>query len=448
MSLFRRVNTLKVDLSSLPKKPTAVEIHEWLVNVLKLNADQVDTIQLNKADRAVYVKVCSQNLYNKILLDYQVPIDFQLSSGEIFPVFVRPSDTQFITVRIFNLPPEIPNSTLQNVLSQYGTVQEIRNEKWSSQYMLPVNNGIRAVKIDMKKNIPALLTVATYTVTVNYPGQILTCFKCGETNHLKQDCPQQSTVLTRNPHNRLRLMSEVVRQQSNTKQSSQPSKLVIISNEQIEETDVINTSEGKYSEEQREELNGQQQQSKNINMETDEEEEEEEDVQEKENQQENKSMTICEHDTSVPETGMANSQSNNQTEKEANEKNESTGKNANGKVEPITKKFKSSTSNDSKNESACNTITINNRDPRLNKNKTRGLDSTDIDEEERSDAPINAKEKEKLLHNIDDTPEEIVEHKQKQKTQTTNTAKPRNHPYRKEKQKPNDDSKLGFPPLK
>lgn len=80
-------------------------------------------------------------------------------------------------------------------------------------------------------------------------------------------------------------MSEVVRQQSNTKQSSQPSKLDIISNEQIEETDVINTSEGKYSEEQREELNGQQQQSKNINMETDEEEEEEEDVQEKENQQ-------------------------------------------------------------------------------------------------------------------------------------------------------------------
>ncbi|PSN48026.1 hypothetical protein C0J52_23481 [Blattella germanica] len=59
-------------------------------------------------------------------IDYQVPIDFQLSSGEIFPVFIRPSDTQFITVRIFNLPPEIPNSTLQNVLSQYGTVQEIR----------------------------------------------------------------------------------------------------------------------------------------------------------------------------------------------------------------------------------------------------------------------------------------------------------------------------------
>ncbi|PSN39976.1 hypothetical protein C0J52_20373 [Blattella germanica] len=83
--------------------------------------------------------------------NYQEPIDFQLSSGEIFPVFIRPSDTQFITVRIFNLPPEILNSTLQNVLSQYGTVQEIRNEKWSSQYMLPVNNGIRAVKIDMKK---------------------------------------------------------------------------------------------------------------------------------------------------------------------------------------------------------------------------------------------------------------------------------------------------------
>ncbi|PSN45390.1 hypothetical protein C0J52_07528 [Blattella germanica] len=74
--------------------------------------------------------------------NYQEPIDFQLSSGEIFPVFIRPLDTQFITVRILNLPPEIPNSTLQNVLSQYGTVQEIRNEKWSSQSIVIVVDSL------------------------------------------------------------------------------------------------------------------------------------------------------------------------------------------------------------------------------------------------------------------------------------------------------------------
>ncbi|KAJ4445935.1 hypothetical protein ANN_12621 [Periplaneta americana] len=92
---------------------------------------------------------------------YQGEIEFQYESGEITHVNIGPPDSASVTVRVFNLPPEIPSSVLQTVLNKYGTIQDIRNETWSTQYLLPVYNGVKAVRMNIQKSIPATIQCIT-----------------------------------------------------------------------------------------------------------------------------------------------------------------------------------------------------------------------------------------------------------------------------------------------
>ncbi|KAJ4436078.1 hypothetical protein ANN_18705 [Periplaneta americana] len=57
MSTYKRVNTIKINFDPAATRPAALEIHHWLVNYIGLNIDQVDTVQLNSRERAIYVKV-------------------------------------------------------------------------------------------------------------------------------------------------------------------------------------------------------------------------------------------------------------------------------------------------------------------------------------------------------------------------------------------------------
>ncbi|KAJ4437550.1 hypothetical protein ANN_17695 [Periplaneta americana] len=138
---------------------------------MRVNTDQVDTIQLHNRDFAIYLKLVSVTLYNKLLNEHKGDKMFKYESGEEIQIVVSAADIQSTTVRIFNLPPEIPNIIVSNILSKYGQIHD-RSEKWNDQYPLPVNNGVKAVKMDIKIPIPTLLKIGMYTASLNYPGQI------------------------------------------------------------------------------------------------------------------------------------------------------------------------------------------------------------------------------------------------------------------------------------
>ncbi|KAJ4446450.1 hypothetical protein ANN_13146 [Periplaneta americana] len=134
---------------------------------MQLKPDQVDTIQLNSRERCIYLKVISPGLYDKLLQTYDTPSDFRYESGETTKVTVSAADTQTTTVRCFNLPPEVPH----HVLSNYGSVLDIRDERWSTQYLLPLNNGVKAIRMELKQSIPTSLKIANYDVNFSHPGQ-------------------------------------------------------------------------------------------------------------------------------------------------------------------------------------------------------------------------------------------------------------------------------------
>jgi hypothetical protein len=45
-------------------------------------------------------------------------------------------------IRIANLPPEVSDKTLRDIMSKYGYVKDVTEEQWSQKYRYPVSNGI------------------------------------------------------------------------------------------------------------------------------------------------------------------------------------------------------------------------------------------------------------------------------------------------------------------
>lgn len=208
METYRRVNTVKVSFDRSIARPTALEIHRWVTNVLHLGADQIEALQLVGPENAVYIKLITKSLYEKVLIQHQGTSQATLAGGITTNITLEPADIDTINVRIFNLPPELPNEKIRQVLCAFGTVYQVNNETWSAGYDHRVSNGVRQVKMSISKVIPSNLTVCGKKAYVTYIGQEPTCFLCNSTSHLKQDCPTKMTHLGSVPSKR-RMLSDL-----------------------------------------------------------------------------------------------------------------------------------------------------------------------------------------------------------------------------------------------
>jgi hypothetical protein len=93
------------------------------------------------------------------------------------------------SVRIANLPLEVPDGLVRTALSRYGKVKEIQKRSWSGSGRYPVANGIRLAVIAKVKHVPFDITLAGNTVLVSYEGQPMTYYGCNEAEHIYQGCP-------------------------------------------------------------------------------------------------------------------------------------------------------------------------------------------------------------------------------------------------------------------
>ncbi|KAJ4447109.1 hypothetical protein ANN_09109 [Periplaneta americana] len=210
MAHIQRKNTIKITFPAAAAKPTALELHNCVDAELNITPDQVEMIQLNTLERSIYLKLTSVTQYERLMNTYEGEVNFKYDNQSIIKVSFQRADINAITMRIFNVPPEVENNLVNQSLSQYGTVKTIRAELWSTQYKFPVNNGVRAVRIEMQKHIPSKLIIGGYTAVIHYPGQPQLCYICGESSHLRSECPRRKfsfpvTVAGRKP-----LLSEVV----------------------------------------------------------------------------------------------------------------------------------------------------------------------------------------------------------------------------------------------
>lgn len=192
-----RKNTLQFEFSRLTRsvQPTSFEIHDWLVDVVGITSDQCHTAYYDLEQYCFFVKLVNPLLMDRILMKFPQGIEFRHSDKSVSTVYVYPADAEFKTVRVYNLPPEVENCFLTEVLSQYGQVKTVKNEMWSSKHRLQCFSGIRSVEMQIRCNIPSHVIVGGYKAQVVYTGQTATCHICNESGHMRQACPKRVTVL-------------------------------------------------------------------------------------------------------------------------------------------------------------------------------------------------------------------------------------------------------------
>lgn len=190
-----RKNTLKCQFDRSTTRPSPADIHEWITNTLHITVDQVDTLQLDSYQHAIFVKFISQSLLEKNLRKFEGQVEMILLSGERIHVNISAAGVDATNVRVFNLPPEVSNTAMSAIFAQYGTVREIRDEHWSSLYKCNVKNGIRVVRMELKAQIPSVLRIAGCRAQILYDGQVKTCSICSSSSHLRSDCTQRMIPL-------------------------------------------------------------------------------------------------------------------------------------------------------------------------------------------------------------------------------------------------------------
>jgi hypothetical protein len=150
-------------------------------------------LQIDGSKRKLYLKFLSVDKMYSVLQETGGTQEYYHESGEISNVVLELAGMGVRKMRLVNLSPEAPDSAIRAVLSSYGDVRRIVEERWARPYRLAIPNGIRLVEIRLNKHIPFHVVILGQRVLVSYDGQPFTCFGCSEEGHLFSACPNRRT---------------------------------------------------------------------------------------------------------------------------------------------------------------------------------------------------------------------------------------------------------------
>lgn len=191
MNQPNRKDTLKFTFDRTFVRPNSYEFERFLEEVVKITSDELVGIHFSIVSTVIYVKLITADLCERIIHSSGGSFKFKHSDGNISEVTVTHAGFGIRTVRIFELPFEVTAEQINDVVSSYGTVLSNIAERWSGAHKFPVFNGIRQLKVDLRRHIPSYIDVCGYRAIVMYEGQPKTCAGCGATGHVRAQCMQR-----------------------------------------------------------------------------------------------------------------------------------------------------------------------------------------------------------------------------------------------------------------
>lgn len=186
-----RKYTLKFEFRKEFARPKALEVERFLHEEAKIPAADIIGIHFSILSNTVFVKLTNDATCDKVLREMKPGLRFLHPDGNVGNVEVDRFGLGLRTIRIFELPFELPAAEVVAALRPYGIVQEHVAEKWSQFKTYPVLNGVRQVRIELRRHVPSYLLIGGCRAVIIYDGQPKTCSGCGQEGHLRSECLQR-----------------------------------------------------------------------------------------------------------------------------------------------------------------------------------------------------------------------------------------------------------------
>lgn len=184
---YRRT-TIKVTFQAEHPRPRAHQIEEFIREDLRLKPQEVIGINFSITGSNVYIKMTSEAACADVVRQHAQGLKFKHSDGHIGEVTVDHAGFGLRTLRIFELPFEVPQDVVVEAFRPYGKVLGHLAEKWQTFTTYQVLNGVRQIKIELSKHVPSYLMIGGVRAIVMYDGQPRTCAGCGQEGHVRSDC--------------------------------------------------------------------------------------------------------------------------------------------------------------------------------------------------------------------------------------------------------------------
>jgi hypothetical protein len=121
-----RKNTLVCAFTKDSHRISALDIHEWIHDKLRLPRNEVELVQIDGIRREVFIKVRNPGLIEYLIYKNKGTIPCVHQEGVLSQVRISMAGLRTHRVRIANLPPELQSTFLMRALEKYGTVYDVK----------------------------------------------------------------------------------------------------------------------------------------------------------------------------------------------------------------------------------------------------------------------------------------------------------------------------------
>lgn len=180
-------NTLAFRFPGDAAQPAVADMVSF-IKALKGDQSLMETAYKISDEKAVFIRFKCESAMQFVLANNDEVVPFHYCNGD--KVMVRMSvagNTRY--VRVFDLPPEVPDADLASVMEKYGKVKRTVRERFPAEFKLEMYTGVRGVYMDIEKEIPDILFFRNRKGRIFYDGIKPKCFTCKSDTHLKKCCP-------------------------------------------------------------------------------------------------------------------------------------------------------------------------------------------------------------------------------------------------------------------
>lgn len=209
MSGYRK-NAVVIDFGVVPTRPKIDKVRDFVFQQMCLDISKIKSLQTKMTNGQVIIETESAELAEQLISEHHLKHKITIDNKSYLIPVQSIDDTR--EVRIYDLPPQMPNKMIATHFSTYGQVTSVKDETWKEHFP-GVLTGTRILRMKLRKHIPSYVEVAGETSYVSYKGQIRTCKHCVRPLHIGKSCVEARKESGESVNKRLTL-AEVVQSTS------------------------------------------------------------------------------------------------------------------------------------------------------------------------------------------------------------------------------------------